>query len=213
MSSLPPFSSTCLLSPRRHLAPCVTPSQLLVRVFALCYAGGAGHAAHVPDLDQPLQVLMFVTGEGGTGKSRITGAARAWVSAWSPLAGLSADDAPLRTVAFTGVAAMLVNGATLHSTFGLQFGAAMPTRRRRRAAAAARSAGSTRSGAGAWSADSVDMGRASTMSTLMCAPVPAPISPHCLTLSAHSSSPQEPARSSHCWRPLDRWRWPTSHAP
>ena len=118
--------------------------------------------------DAPIQVLMFVTGEGGTGKSRITAAAREWVAAWAPLAGLTAADAPLRTVAFTGVAAMLVHGATLHSTFGLQFGANKPKRRRPRGAPAARSAAGPGAAAAAWSPDHVDMARAASVSTMMC---------------------------------------------
>ena len=58
------------------------------------------------------ELRMMLSGEGGTGKSRVIHAIRALADAWS-------RPGAVRIASFTGLAAVLVEGETLHRMFGL----------------------------------------------------------------------------------------------
>jgi hypothetical protein len=63
----------------------------------------------------PEQLLMYLGGEGGTGKSRVISAVQHLARSWSTpeRTGL------VRTCAAQGIAACLINGATIHSLFDI----------------------------------------------------------------------------------------------
>ncbi|KAG2057020.1 hypothetical protein BDR06DRAFT_849218, partial [Suillus hirtellus] len=58
------------------------------------------------------QLLMLITGEGGTGKSKL-------LDAITQLFAAHSCESKLASTAMSGIAACLVNGTTLHSWAGL----------------------------------------------------------------------------------------------
>ena len=70
----------------------------------------------------PTPPLFIVQGEAGTGKTKLINSIMNYVSSISAGGGSQLDKPKALVVAPTGIAASLVNGNTLHSTFQLNFG-------------------------------------------------------------------------------------------
>ena len=66
------------------------------------------------------QLLMYLMGPGGTGKTRVVNTLRTFVQTWDSVVYPSdTPRIPVRYCAFTGCAAVLIGGRTLNSTFGI----------------------------------------------------------------------------------------------
>ena len=70
----------------------------------------------------PTPPLIIVQGEAGTGKTKLINSIMNYVSSIFASGGSELDKPKALVVAPTGMAASLVNGNTLHSTFQLNFG-------------------------------------------------------------------------------------------
>jgi hypothetical protein len=118
-STIPPNLRTHIQHPSVYVGEAVTTATTQAIISEYSLNSEQKRAFHIitehasQPIDSAPQLLMGIFGEGGTGKSRLIDALRAWFS----IVGRGAE---IRVTAMTGSAASHIRGSTLHSATGIK---------------------------------------------------------------------------------------------